>query len=70
MNKWILCSERQPTKEETEENEGMFLVTAVNQKAFTDTDEFNWRWGKWQYNRKVIAWQPLPKPYKEEPNVK
>jgi len=59
---WIPCSERFPKEE------GIYLVTATN--YIFDTDEivvgtcyFNIEYG-FSNNRKILAWMPLPKPWK------
>ena len=59
---WIPCSERFPKEE------GIYLVTATN--YIFDTDEivvgtcyFNIEYG-FTNNRKILAWMPLPKPWK------
>ena len=53
---WIPCSERLP------ERNGYYLVTgrqgAVNKRLYQD--------GYWYGNWTVIAWMPLPEPYKED----
>ena len=53
---WIPCSERLP------DTNGDYLVTgrqgAVNKRGYED--------GYWYGNWSVIAWMPLPKPYKGE----
>ena len=54
--KWIPCSERLP------DTNGDYLVTgrqgAVNKRRFED--------GRWYGNWAVLAWMPLPEPYKGE----
>lgn len=53
---WIPCSERMP------ERNGYYLVTgrqgAVNKRLYQD--------GYWCGNWAIIAWMPLPAPYREE----
>lgn len=55
QTKWIPVGERLP------EDNGDYLITgrqgAVNKRRFQD--------GRWYGNWAVLAWQPLPKPYKE-----
>lgn len=61
--RWIPCSERLP------EFEGKYLVTD-EAGGITDilVDDFfqydDGTWG-WMYSQNVIAWMPLPEPYKE-----
>ena len=59
---WIPCSERLPKEE------GIYLVTATN--CIFDTEEivvgtcyFNIEYG-FSNNRKILAWMPLPEPWK------
>ena len=53
---WIPCKYRLPEKN------GFYLVTgkqgAVNKRRFED--------GRWYGGWAILAWQPLPEPYKEE----
>lgn len=56
---WIPCSERMP------EQNGKYLVVG-RQKAINILKFDGGRWyGKWG----VVAWMPLPEPYKEDANV-
>lgn len=66
-NKWILTSERKP--DET----GFYLVTIRGAKASTELHYINSldSWIEYDYENQcfgneydVIAWQPLPEPYK------
>ena len=58
-DKWIPCEERLPDKE------GQYLVTTVGfmhnvvGTAYFDSE-------MWHMISKVLAWQPLPQPYKKE----
>ena len=56
---WIPCSERMP------ERNGYYLVTgrqgAVNKRLYQD--------GYWYGNWAIIAWMPLPEPYRGESDV-
>lgn len=65
--KWIPCSERLP------ESKGKYLTTyhpcywgMVEDGLGMDVDTFQGKssWAKREYHR-VIAWMPLPEPYKE-----
>lgn len=67
---WIPCSERLP------EEKGEYLVTYhpcywdnVEDEIKVGIDTFRGRttWAKKKFQR-VIAWMPLPEPYKEEAN--
>ena len=60
--KWIPCKERLPDKD------GLYLVTYFSGHArWTGTDEFlvdGTEESHWKYAN-IIAWQPLPKPFRE-----
>lgn len=63
--KWILCSERMP-------EDGTYLATMDGElcgqaEAFTGMCGFEN--GKWDEDGMVIAWMPLPEPYKENENA-
>ena len=58
---WIPCSERLP------EEDGWYLVTVQGYETVTDVSLYSadgCAWGDVSTKQKVIAWQPLPKPYK------
>lgn len=62
---WILCGERLP-----KEKDGVVLIYEVNGKVGTGRySEFSNQWYIGDMcaigGSKVIAWQPLPQPYKE-----
>ena len=69
---WTLCSERFPNEEEYRKNNGMFNVTDGNRSYAEWFDVYDKRgFGEptmcgFRIDRCVIAWQPLPKPYKGE----
>lgn len=69
--RWIPCSERLPSKEEYCKCNGQFIVTNGNRTYATYFDIYDTlRFGEptinhFRIDRSVIAWQPLPKPYKE-----
>lgn len=58
---WILCSERLPDKD------GRYLTTnSMIGKWIVDWNIWtNEPKPSWLYNHGVIAWMPLPEPYKE-----
>ena len=70
QDKWILCKDEQPNKN------GFYLVTqqhydlSTNSKKIgeTEVDFAEFCFGEWRRARtiKVIAWMPLPAPYKED----
>lgn len=73
-NGWIPCSERLPNEEEMKRaccngsGDSEFIVMiegAIKPTTLYRTQEGFWTDGKWEIY-KVIAWQPLPEPYKEE----
>lgn len=67
MSRWIPVSERLPKEK------GVYLVTYhpcywddVKEEVCVGIDTFRGKvkWAKEKYQR-VVAWQPLPEPYKE-----
>ena len=63
--RWIPCSERPP------EESGLYIVTNVGRcgelvetRYYYIREDSNFWGGNQSY--KVLAWMPLPKPYKEE----
>lgn len=59
QGKWIPCEERLP------EADGLYLATftLIGIPKFSNVESF--KNGKWEYhNGYIIAWQPLPKPWK------
>ena len=60
--KWIPCSERLPDKH------GVYLVTGENGHVFEyDYSDFTTHNEKWSYcGNEIVAWRPLPEPYKKE----
>ena len=59
-NKWIPCSERLPEK-----NDEVLVTGKVDNALYVDIDEWTGA-GFWINANGVIAWMPLPEPYKEE----
>lgn len=53
---WISCSERLPF------DAGYYLTTTTYNEVFCDY----WNLNEWNRTEQVIAWMPLPKPYKED----
>lgn len=63
---WIPCSERLPNEDEYE----WYLVTVKGCELFVDIAPFNNKlWKGLSSGQKVIAWRPLPVPYREESEV-
>ena len=73
---WIPVEERMPTKEEFLKDDGRFILDDGNRRYQGLFDVYD---GKFKFSRHisgihyelfedkcVIAWQPLPEPYKEE----
>lgn len=61
VEKWIPCSEKLPLED------GWYLITAISfldidKKPFCSMTKFNK--GKFESPSDVIAWMPLPEPYK------
>lgn len=60
-----------PVNKELPKKDGEYLVTVGGEATFPDVDTAWFYYGHWihRYNQcavKVIAWTPLPKPYREE----
>lgn len=70
-NGWIPCEVRLPNKEEYLKYDGRFLVTDGNrvyQSYYDIYDEMfvrSWFASEFKKDKCVIAWQPLPAPYKK-----
>lgn len=59
-SEWISCSERLP------EEAGLYLVS-MHRLGYPQREIDGFVRGKWErYGNNVIAWMPLPKPYKAE----
>lgn len=75
-NGWIPCSERLPTKEECEKDGNEFIVQTLDGYRFSceyDPLANGYDNPFWCCNVSVIAWCPLPEPYKpltETPDAK
>jgi hypothetical protein len=64
VGEWIPVSEKLP---ESDDDVIVTCKSCRTGKKFTSTDYRNCKTGEWSYfGRDVIAWQPLPEPYKEE----
>lgn len=74
-NGWIPCSERLPNREEYLENDGRFILTDGNRRYQGLFDiyhdkfmimhrRYRQNWSSPAEDKCVIAWQPLPEPYK------
>lgn len=70
-NGWIPCSERLPSEEETKDCASFIVTKRVRDKfSIIDFCLFGTE-GEWlvRENEEVIAWMPLPSPYKEGDRV-
>lgn len=64
VGEWIPVSEKLP---ESDDDVIVTCKSCRTGKKFTSTDYRNCKTGEWSYfGRDVIAWQPLPEPYREE----
>lgn len=77
---WIPCEERLPTKEEYIKDDGRFILDDGNRRYQGLFDVYD---GKFKFSKHisginyelfedncVIAWQPLPEPYRPEKGTK
>lgn len=68
-SRWILCSDRLPTKEESIKNDNRFILDDGNGRyggLFDYEKQCFVRFDFWRglvEDKCVIAWQPLPEPY-------
>ena len=73
--KWIPCSERLPSRDECLKNDCRFIVTDGNRTYQGLFDAFYSEFvsdslhGLWKADKCVIAWMPLPEPYKDKVEV-
>ncbi len=68
-HKWIPCNERIPTREEYLENDGRFVLDDGNRRYFGLFDIYEGKFKTFigdKEDKCVIAWMPLPEPYKGE----
>lgn len=68
MNQWILCSERDPSAEEIRQK-NLFICsdganTYVRSYSFRQHGFVMEVRGRESKDRSIIAWMPLPEPYK------
>lgn len=70
-NGWIPCIERRPNREEYLKDDGRFIVTDGNRRYQSHYDKYLKTFvtdkliGGLTEDKCVIAWQPLPEPYRE-----
>lgn len=64
---WIPCSERLPNEDEKEDEYEWYLVTVKGHGLFVDVAPFDDElWKGLATHQEVIAWMPLPMPYREK----
>ena len=66
---WIPVEERLPTKEECEKDNNNFLVQVDSGERFSceyDPEANGYDNPQWCCNIPVVAWRPLPEPYRPE----
>ena len=69
-DQWIPCSERLPNRDEYLKDDGRFIVTDGNRSYQCIFDMYTGKFKRFAWNKLleedkfVIAWQPLPEPYK------
>ena len=66
-NGWVPCSERLPSEEETKDCASFVVTKRVRDKFSTIDFCLFGTEGEWlvRENEEVLAWMPLPEPYKE-----
>ena len=57
---WIPCSERLPNKS------GWYVVTVCGHERIVDVLPYNSGWNGVTTKQEVVAWMPLPEPYKQK----
>lgn len=68
MNQWILCTEREPSVEEIKKNN--VFICSNSTSTFIRSYSFRLHGfvtelrGRQSKDRSVIAWMPLPEPYR------
>lgn len=65
FGRWIPCSERLPEKPVAGEDCYLIQAQYVEQPFVTYWDGRNWTDECYEIAKHVIAWMPLPKPYRE-----
>ena len=67
LPKWIPCTEREPERESESQMRGYYLTT--NAYGTVSVKSYEFKGGSlglgWVSDIRIIAWQPLPKGYKE-----
>lgn len=66
LGKWIPCSERLPEKPVAGEDCYLIQAQYVEQPFVAYWDGHNWTDECYEIAKHVIAWMPLPKPYRGE----
>ena len=65
LGKWIPCSERLPEKPVAGEDCYLSQAQYVEQSFVSYWDGHNWTDECYEKSKHVIAWRPVPKPYRE-----
>ena len=65
-SEWIPVTERLPEPRNEMVRRDVYLVTVKEGLVFTRTFVFDTRGGYWENGLEVIAWMPLPEPYRED----
>lgn len=67
LGKWIPCSERLPERDGSYQLKEFSVTIDDGKCTYASHASYDFQSEKWMYhNGKVIAWTPLPEPYKEE----
>lgn len=77
---WISCSERMPTMEEYQKDDGRFILDDGNRRCAGYFDVYTGRFYSYRHitpyrtelyeDNGIIAWRPLPESYRPERSLK
>ena len=66
-SQWIPCSERLPKRDGTYQIQEFIATINDGEQVYASRASYDFESHKWIYhNGEVVAWMPLPEPYREE----